>query len=85
METSKAAIVTWCQEYLAGLLRIPAEAVNPHADFDRLGVDSALAVSLLMELEERYDVELPTETLFAEPTLNAVAEYLHTRVERNVT
>ncbi|GHE79596.1 hypothetical protein GCM10017786_06920 [Amycolatopsis deserti] len=84
MDTSKDAIVTWCQEYLADLLQVPAEAVDPHADFDRLGVDSALAVSLLMEVEERYGVELPPEALFADPTLDAVAEYLHTHAERSV-
>jgi acyl carrier protein len=84
MDTSKDAIVTWCQEYLADLLQVPAETVDPHADFDRLGVDSALAVSLLMEVEERYGVELPPEALFANPNLDAVAEYLHAHAERSV-
>ncbi|WP_235608585.1 acyl carrier protein, partial [Frankia casuarinae] len=64
MEPSREEIVTWCQEYVAGLLEIPAEEVDPDADFDRLGIDSALAVSLLIEVEERYGVDLPPEALF---------------------
>lgn len=84
MDTSKEAIVTWCREYVAGLLNTPVEAIDPAADFDRLGIDSALAVSLLMEVEERYDVDLPPEALFENPNLNAVAEYLHQQTRQRV-
>ncbi|HJQ48329.1 MAG TPA: acyl carrier protein [Amycolatopsis sp.] len=84
MDTSKEAIAQWCQEYVSGLLEVPVESVDPDADFDRLGIDSALAVSLLMEVEERYDVDLSPETLFENPTLNAVAAYLHEQTEQRV-
>lgn len=84
MDTSKEAIALWCQEYVADLLETPVEAVDLDADFDRLGVDSALAVSLLIEVEERYGVDLPPEALFENPTLNAVAAYLHSKTERCV-
>jgi acyl carrier protein len=84
VEPSREEIVTWCQEYVAGLLEIPAEEVDPDADFDRLGIDSALAVSLLIEVEERYGVDLPPEALFENPNLNAVATYLHTQLPRHV-
>ena len=76
MNTSKEAIVAWCQGYVADLLEVPADTVNPDATFDRLGVDSAIAVSLLAEAEQRYGIELPAETLFENPTVNAIAEYL---------
>jgi acyl carrier protein len=52
------------------------ETIDPDASFDRLGVDSAIAVSLLTEVEERYGIELPAETLFENPTVNAIAGYL---------
>ncbi|MFD2416858.1 acyl carrier protein [Amycolatopsis pigmentata] len=83
MDTSKDAILQWCREYVADLLATPVDAVDPEADFDRLGIDSALAVSLLMEVEERYDVDLSPEKLFANPNLNAVADYLHARTQRS--
>ncbi|MFI1917971.1 acyl carrier protein [Nocardia sp. NPDC020380] len=77
MDTSKEAIVTWCRDYLADLMEVPAAAIDPQADFDRLGVDSALAVSLLIEVEERYGIDLSPEDLYRNPNLDAVGAYLH--------
>ena len=77
MKPSKDEIAQWCQEYVADLLGVAADTIDLDANFDRLGVDSALAVSLLMEVEERYGVDLPPEALFDNPNLNAVAAYLH--------
>ncbi|NNH68340.1 acyl carrier protein [Nocardia uniformis] len=82
--TSREAIVTWCQEYLATQLGVPADSIDPTADFDRLGVDSALAVALLIEVEERYGVDISPEDLFQHPTLDAVATHLHQQVSANV-
>jgi len=80
VKASKEDITKWCQQYVADLLDVPAAAVDPAADFDRLGLDSALAVSLLIEIEERYGVDLPPEALFDNPNLNAVADCLHARL-----
>ena len=74
---SAAEVLTWAQGYLADLLGSEPTALDPHADFDQLGIDSALAVSLLMEIEGRYGVDLPPESLFENPTLAAVAESVH--------
>ena len=84
MDTSKEVIAQWCRGYVANLLEIPAESVDLETGFDRLGVDSAIAVSLLIEVEERYGVELPAEALFDNPNLNAVAEYLSAQVAPHV-
>lgn len=84
MDTSRDAIILWCREYLGNLLEIPAEAVDPAADFDRMGVDSALAVALLIEVEARYGVDLAPEDLFENPNINAVADYLHEQSRRSV-
>ena len=77
VDTSTEAIVTWCRGYVADVLEVPVETVDPDADFDQLGIDSALAVSLLVEVEERYGVDLAPEALFENPTLAAVAAHLH--------
>ncbi|MGW4352058.1 acyl carrier protein [Nocardia sp. NPDC004582] len=82
--TNTADIVTWCREYLAAQLEVPADSIDPTADFDRLGVDSALAVALLIEVEERYGVDISPEDLFRHPTLTAVADYLHQRLSADV-
>jgi acyl carrier protein len=76
VDTSKQAIAEWCRSYLGDLLEVPAEAIGLTTGFDQLGVDSAIAVSLLIEVQERYAVELPAEALFDNPDLNAVAEYV---------
>lgn len=83
VSTSTEDILAWCCEYLADLLAMPLEKVDSDADFDRLGVDSAVAVSLLMEVEDRYGVDIPPEALFENPNLRAVAEYLHTHRDQN--
>jgi acyl carrier protein len=82
--TSKDEIRTWCREYLADLTEVPADEVDPDDDFDRLGVDSALAVSLLMEVEDRYGVDLQPEELFANPTLNALVDHVHAHITSRV-
>lgn len=84
MNTSKEEIAQWCQTYVAELLEIPAESVDLDANFDRLGIDSALAVSLLMEVEARYGVDLAPEALFENPNLNALAGYLHEQTQASV-
>ncbi len=75
--TDRDAVVIWCREYLAGVLGVDVQRVDPDADFDRLGVDSALAVSLLIDIEERYGVDVPPEALFENPTIRAVADHVH--------
>jgi acyl carrier protein len=83
VSTSTEDILAWCSDYVAGLLAMPLEKVDPDADFDRLGIDSSVAVSLLMEVEDRYGVDIPPEALFENPNLRAVAEYLHTQRDQN--
>lgn len=85
MEQVREEIVTWCRQYVADILEMPVEAVDPDMDFDRLGIDSAIAVSLLIEVEERYGVDLPPEVLFENPCISAVATYLHTHAREHVT
>ncbi|PKV97620.1 acyl carrier protein [Amycolatopsis echigonensis] len=84
MDHSEDAILRFCRGYVADLLEIAVDSVDPDADFDRLGIDSAIAVALLTEVEEHYDVDLPPETLFENPTLRAVAAYLHDQLRQRV-
>jgi acyl carrier protein len=76
-DTSAEAVLDWSRSHVAELLGVALDRIDPSADFDSLGIDSALAVSLLTEIEDRYGVELPPEELFENPTLGAVAQYVH--------
>ena len=82
MDAQGEEILRWCREYVADLVQLPLEQVDPDADFDRLGIDSALAVSLLVEVEDRYGVELTPEDLFEHPTLAAVAAHVQAQSPR---
>lgn len=73
-------VLAWAQGYLADLLGSDPAGLDPYADFDQLGIDSALAVSLLMEIDGRYGVDLPPESLFENPTLAAVADAVVTEL-----
>lgn len=84
MDTSRDAIVLWCREFVADLLQIPLDDVDAEVDFDHLGIDSALAVSLLTEVEERYDVDIAPDQLFENPNLAALASSLHEQIQRRV-
>jgi acyl carrier protein len=45
-------IESWLTQYLADLLEVPEEAIDPTANFQELGLDSSLAISLTGDLEE---------------------------------
>jgi acyl carrier protein len=73
---TKEQISAFCVDRLADLLRIPKEVVDPQTKFTRLGLDSATAVYLLMDLEEKLDLELSPETFYDHPTVDNLSDYL---------
>jgi len=73
---SYAEIVTWCRDYVARTLDVPMEKVDPTAEFDALGFDSAAAVALVVEIGTLLDMDLEPAVLFEFPTIAAFAEHL---------
>ena len=73
---TKEEISSFCVDQLAEILRIPKEKVDVTAKFTRLGLDSAMTVYLLMELEDRLDLELSAETFYDHPTVDALSAHL---------
>jgi acyl carrier protein len=73
---TKAEISAFCVERVAELLRIPRESIDPQAKFSRLGLDSAMTVYLLMDLEQKLDLELSPETFYDHPTVDELSDYL---------
>jgi acyl carrier protein len=73
---SEAEITAWCVAHLAKALRLPAKDIDPQTKFARLGVDSAMAVYLVGELEEWLGRELAPELAFEFPTIAALARHL---------
>ena len=73
---TKEQISAFCVDRLADLLRIPKATIDTQAKFSRLGLDSAMTVYLLMDLEEKLDLELSPEAFYDHPTVEALSGYL---------
>jgi acyl carrier protein len=69
-------ISEFCIVSLANVLRIPRDTVEPDAKFNRLGLDSAMVVYVMMELEEKLGVELSPDDFYDYPTVNELSRYL---------
>jgi len=59
----EVAILAFCRSAISRLTGADAQAIAPDASFAELGLDSASAIYLVLELEEEYGIELyPTVT-----------------------
>ncbi len=69
-------ISEFCIVSLAKVLRIPKERVATDTKFKRLGLDSAMVVYVMMELEEKLDIELSPDDFYDHPTIDELSRYL---------
>lgn len=77
---SSAGIKAWSQKYVAEVLSVSQDKVDPAADFDRLGLDSTLLMSYLMTLEERLGIELAPDIFFSYTTIASLSDHLASRL-----
>jgi acyl carrier protein len=66
-------IVDWCRQHIATLLDFPIERVPVDAEFDTFGLDSAAAVSLVVDMEEWLGTEVSPSLLFEFPSIQLLA------------
>jgi acyl carrier protein len=78
-DMTREQISEFCIVSLANLLRVPQETVRVDAPFNRLGLDSAMVVYLMMDLEERLGVGLSPDDFYDYPTVNALSRSLTER------
>ena len=76
---SETEISEWCVKYLAWTLDLPEATVDPYASFARLGLDSAISIYLIVELEEWLGVELTAEVIVEYPSIAQLARHLAQR------
>ena len=76
---TEVEICEWCTTYLAKVLKVPADQVDPQAGFARLGVDSAASVLFVMDIEEWLDLELPANIAYEYKSVAELAGYLARR------
>jgi acyl carrier protein len=73
---TKDQISAYCVDHVAEILRVPKENIDTNSNFARLGLDSAMSVYLVMELEEKLDLELDSDALVDHPTIDALSTFL---------
>ncbi|MBV7331258.1 hypothetical protein KFU94_24080 [Chloroflexi bacterium TSY] len=57
-----------------------AEAVSIHDNFFELGGQSIMVTQVISAIRETFQIELPLQTLFEQPTLAALAEVIDTQL-----
>lgn len=67
------AIVAWCKEYIANALNISGSELDENTELDRIGLDSAITTSMLLDLEAWVGVEIPPSVLFENDNLAGIA------------
>jgi acyl carrier protein len=55
---------------------MPKDGVETDTKFNRLGLDSAMVVYVMMELEEKLDIELSPDDFYDYPTVNQLSRFL---------
>ena len=72
-------IAELCVASLANTLRVEKDRIDPKVKFKRLGLDSAMVVYVMMELEEKLDLELTTDDFYDYPTVEELSRHLAAR------
>jgi acyl carrier protein len=66
----------WLVDLVAELMDLPRQSVNVSQRFDRFGLDSAAAVSVVVALEEQLGRELAPTLLYDFPTIETLSKHL---------
>jgi len=61
-------------EIIANTAHCKTEDVKPDAELQALGVDSLKAITVIFELEEAFDVEIPNDVI---PSIVTVSDILN--------
>jgi acyl carrier protein len=72
-------IADLCTVSLANVLRIAKDRVKTDAKFSRLGLDSAMVVYVMLEIEEKLGLELSTDDFYDYPTIDELSRHLAAR------
>lgn len=77
-------VVTALKEVLVEKLQVEADTVTEDANlFDDLGLDSIDLMTVVMAIEERFDIEVPDEELEDVTTISQAADLLSAKVGTN--
>ncbi len=72
---SAAQLAQWLRAELAQILDRPTDEIDMTRTFAQLGVDSAMAVHLVLALEDKLQVELDPDRVANLRTIDALVAY----------
>jgi acyl carrier protein len=75
-DMTREQISEFCIVSLANVLRIPRDSIATGTKFNRLGLDSAMVIYVMMELEEKLGLELSPDDFYDYPTVDELSRYL---------
>ena len=76
-QINKIAVVqTWLKTHLAEQLSLAVESIETTEQLTRYGLDSIDAVTLVGDLEDSLDLELPSTLFWDHPTIEQSSKYL---------
>lgn len=78
-DMTRDEISEFCVASLAKALRVKPDSIDRKVKFSRLGLDSAMIVYVMMELEEKLGIELTTDDFFDHPTVEELSRHLADR------
>ncbi|WP_414544142.1 acyl carrier protein [Nostoc sp. CCY0012] len=78
-------ISKWIRTYLADILEVEPEKIDENYEFERFGLNSSAAVSLVGDLEEWLGFELSPSLFFEFNTIAQVSTYLAEMVQEENT
>ncbi|WP_033820005.1 acyl carrier protein [Kitasatospora sp. MBT63] len=77
IDTSAEAIAEWLTGRVAYYLDRPVTELQPDVKLVEYGLDSVYGMSLITEIEDRFDLELESTLAWDHPTIAAITGYLH--------
>jgi acyl carrier protein len=63
-------------EVIANYLNCDSAAISAESRLDALGIDSLGAITILYELEERFNIDIPNETIESISNVRDIVNYL---------
>lgn len=69
-------IQEWIVNYVADLLGVDAEEIDPNIPFERYGLDSASAVGMTGDIENWLERKIDPTLLYDYPTVAAFSKHL---------
>jgi len=69
-------LADWLVDKVASYLNVPPETIDADTPLADCGIDSAMSLSLCVDLQCEHGLDVETTIVWDYPTINAIAEHL---------